>query len=160
MAVLLFQLLFFGRHPYAGVPLDPKLAGDLEGAIRGDRFAYGSRRAALGVEQPPGTLPLGIYGDGVAALLERAFAPGALARPDEKDWLRQLQALQSNLTTCKADPDPSLPEPPHALPLVRSGSQDGCPVVRGEDRRRAHRHGQGGRVVACHRRNRRAAPSA
>lgn len=104
MAALLFHLLFFGRHPYAGIPLDPKLPGDLEGAIRGDRFAYGARRAALGVEQPPGTLPLGIYGDGVAALFERAFAPGSPARPDEKDWLEQLQALQSNLTTCKASP--------------------------------------------------------
>jgi DNA-binding helix-hairpin-helix protein with protein kinase domain len=100
MAVLLFQLLFFGRHPYAGVPLDPKQTGDLESAIAANRFAYGRNRRALGVEQPPGTLPLTTIGSGMEGLFERAFARGATSRPDEREWLDQIQKLQSTLKPC------------------------------------------------------------
>jgi len=102
LGVLLFQLLFFGRHPYAGVPLDPKQAGDLESAIKANRFAYGKNRRPLGIEQPPGTLSLGAYGSAIEDLFERAFAPDAIARPSERDWLEQLQQLRSGLKACGA----------------------------------------------------------
>lgn len=105
LAVLLFQMLFMGRHPYAGVPLGPAQSGDLGAAIAADRFAYGHDRQGRGVEQPPGTLPLTIYGPGISSLFERAFArQPAAPRPDEVAWLEQLKLLQNSLRACPTNP--------------------------------------------------------
>jgi DNA-binding helix-hairpin-helix protein with protein kinase domain len=105
LAVLLFQMLFMGRHPYAGVPLDSAQSTEIEAAIKADRFAYGEDRRTRGVEQPPGTLPLSVYGAGVADLFERAFARSPVTvRPDESTWLDQLKALQNDLMLCAVSP--------------------------------------------------------
>lgn len=104
LAVLLFQLLFMGRHPYAGVPQDPGQSTEIEAAIKADRFAYGADRRLRGVEQPPGTLPLSIYGPEVSDLFERAFAGRpAGPRPDEIAWLGPLKALQDGLSACPSN---------------------------------------------------------
>ena len=103
LAVMLFQLLFMGRHPYAGVPLDPAQSSEIEAAIKADRFAYGNDRRARGVEQPPGTLPLSTYGLGVSILFERAFARAPVtSRPDAANWLQELKALQATLKACSS----------------------------------------------------------
>ncbi|MHB8284756.1 MAG: hypothetical protein ACYDD1_08780 [Caulobacteraceae bacterium] len=101
LAVLLFQLLFMGRHPYAGVPLNPNGSTEIEAAIKADRFAYGDDRRARGVEQPPGTLPLSTYGPGISSLFNQAFARQPVTtRPNAETWLRELKALQANLKPC------------------------------------------------------------
>jgi DNA-binding helix-hairpin-helix protein with protein kinase domain len=101
LAVLLFHLLFMGRHPYSGVPLDPRQSAEIEPAIRAGRFAYGAGRKQLGVDQPPGTIPLDTYGASIAALFERSFGqPSDDARPTEKEWLDALLALQDSLKLC------------------------------------------------------------
>ncbi len=101
LAVLLFQLLFMGRHPYAGVPLNPGQSTEIEGAIKADRFAYGKDCRAHGVMQPPGTLPLSTFGPQVALLFEQAFAGRPVtARPDAKGWLDALKTLQAGLRPC------------------------------------------------------------
>src|SRR5499426_698683 len=57
LAVVIFQLLFMGRHPFSGRYLG---AGEmpLERAIREFRFAYGADTEARKMRQPPGTLAL------------------------------------------------------------------------------------------------------
>src|SRR5499426_4896582 len=57
LAVVIFQLLFLGRHPFSGRYLG---AGEmpLERAISESRFAYGADTEARKMRQPPGTLAL------------------------------------------------------------------------------------------------------
>lgn len=103
LAVMLFHLLYMGRHPYAGVPQNAQQSPEIEPAIRAGRFAYGRNRRALGIDQPPGTIPLETYGREIAELFERAFAhPPNPARPDATAWLATLTALAKSLKACAA----------------------------------------------------------
>lgn len=103
LAVLLFHLLFQGRHPFAGRYRN----GDLpvEQAIAESRFAYGSRSPESGMTPPPGTLPVDTFGSELAGLFERAFAPpGAGTRPAAADWIDPLRRLENSLLGCRAHP--------------------------------------------------------
>lgn len=105
LAVLLFHLLYMGRHPFAGRYSGP---GDMpiEKAIAEHRFAYGPDRAASGMERPPGTLPLETMGASISQLFVRTFGvpgrPGSGERPDAKAWIDALETLKRNLRACPA----------------------------------------------------------
>lgn len=102
LSVLLFQLLFLGRHPFAGRFLG---ADDMsiERAIAEFRFAYGPRRRAFQMESPPHTLPLESMGADVAGLFEESFGPGGPARrPTPIEWISALDALSNSLARCSA----------------------------------------------------------
>lgn len=103
LAVLLFHLLYMGRHPFAGRYSGP---GDMpiEKAIAEYRFAYGPNRAAHGMERPPGTIPLDTMGALIAANFVRAFERTGNndARPDAKNWVTALENLKVALRTCSA----------------------------------------------------------
>ncbi|MFI5001466.1 MAG: hypothetical protein ACHQK9_16425, partial [Reyranellales bacterium] len=105
LAVLLFLLLFMGRHPFAG-----RYTGSgempIERAIRECRFAYGADRAAARMEQPPGTPSLDIVSAPVAALFERAFGREGVTgkRPTAREWVAALGVLEDNLAPCAASP--------------------------------------------------------
>jgi DNA-binding helix-hairpin-helix protein with protein kinase domain len=111
LAVLLFQLLFMGRHPYAGCYLGPD---DLpfERAIQEFRFAYGSSAAAVQMKRPPGTPPLDIVGKELAGLFERAFLRGSEADnawPSAAEWVQALGRFRQQLRTCPDDPGHKTP---------------------------------------------------
>ncbi|MCS6892309.1 MAG: hypothetical protein NZN45_11895, partial [Rhodovarius sp.] len=102
LAVLIFQLLFFGRHPFAGVPV----SGDvlpLEEAIRSFRFAWSSEAARRGIQQPPNTLPLSVLTERLAVYFERAFGPEGPShgRPKAKAWANALEEYQRQLKRCQ-----------------------------------------------------------
>lgn len=100
LAVLLFHLLFQGRHPFAGVFAGGEMP--VERAIAESRFAYGGEAAARGMSAPPLTLRLDAFGPGIAALFERAFAgPGIPHRPEPSEWLAALTALERELEPCE-----------------------------------------------------------
>jgi len=91
-----------GRHPYAGVWSG---AGEMpiEKAIAERRFAYGAGRRAVGMERPPGTIPLDALGAEVAGLFEAAFAPTHNPqRPVASRWVATLDRLKANLKQCTA----------------------------------------------------------
>lgn len=97
LAVMIFQLLFMGRHPFSGRYLG---AGDMpiEKAIRENRFAYGPLAASRQMNQPPNTLALGAASPGVADLFERAFSLQAIQRGDRpraRAWVAALEAIQT-----------------------------------------------------------------
>jgi DNA-binding helix-hairpin-helix protein with protein kinase domain len=99
LAVLLFHLLYAGRHPFAGVFADGEMP--IEQAIAESRFAYGANAEALRMSAPPGTLALDAFGHSIAALFERAFAaPGTASRPTAVEWVDAMNALEADLTTC------------------------------------------------------------
>lgn len=114
LAVLIFHLLFMGRHPFAG-----RYRGrgemPIENAISESRFAYSKRRQNTGMDAPPGTISLESFGPVVADLFERAFEKGQ-PRPDSRQWLSALTGVQSQLQVCAvvswhhfAKPAPSCP---------------------------------------------------
>ena len=101
LAVLVFHLLFMGRHPFAGRYLGK---GDMpvERAIREGRFAYGTHTGGVQMMPPPHSLRLSQVPDEIAGLFERAFRlpGGPQARPSATDWLHALEHLKGSIVAC------------------------------------------------------------
>jgi DNA-binding helix-hairpin-helix protein with protein kinase domain len=97
LAVVIFQLLFMGRHPFSGTFLG---AGEmpLERAIRESRFAYGADAEARKMRQPPGALALESLPSSLVDLFRRAFL--SPDRPKPRDWIEPLDALAKSLKRC------------------------------------------------------------
>ncbi|MGH9855281.1 MAG: helix-hairpin-helix domain-containing protein, partial [Blastocatellia bacterium] len=97
LAVVIFQLLFLGRHPFSGRFLG---AGEmpLERAIRESRFAYGADAEARRMRQPPGTLALDAMPTLLVKLFRRAFL--SADRPQPREWIEPLGALAKSLKKC------------------------------------------------------------
>ncbi len=111
LAVLIFHLLFMGRHPFAG---RFKGAGEmtLERAIEESRFAYSRNAADYQMEPPPFALPLSSVSPQLGELFERAFDPGAdqpSARPSAAEWHAALSAFLQELRTCPNQPGHRVP---------------------------------------------------
>jgi DNA-binding helix-hairpin-helix protein with protein kinase domain len=104
LAVLIFHLLFQGRHPFAGRYQHGELT--IERAIAEHRFAYSASSERTGMLAPPGTLPLDSFGPHIAALFERAFEMSAAEaeRPTALEWIRALGALEIDLVPCESQP--------------------------------------------------------
>lgn len=118
LATLVFQLLFLGRHPFAG-RYSGKGDMDIKTAIQGGRFAYSSRKSETLMEPPPFVPGLADYGADIAAAFEAAFLPPARqpsGRPTAADWVRRLKAVEANLKSCAVDKSHSY-----------VGSAGGCP---------------------------------
>ena len=103
LAVIIFQLLFLGRHPFAGEFLGQNETSSLPKFIREYRFAYGPTATSRQMRQPPGTLDLEAVSPGIAQLFEKAFLPGR-QRPDPNEWTSGLEQLVKALTQCKINP--------------------------------------------------------
>ena len=97
LAVVIFQLLFMGRHPFSGKFLG---AGELtlEEAIRKSRFAFGEDAAARQMQQPPGTLSLAAIPASLNNLFRRAFL--SADRPQPHEWIEPLESLAKSLKSC------------------------------------------------------------
>ncbi len=104
LAVLVFLLLFMGRHPFAGRFRGPDDM-TIERAIAEHRFAYGKDRQAAKMEPPPGAPLLAIVSPPLAALFEKAFAADAArsGRPTAQEWATGLDRMQGELARCDAD---------------------------------------------------------
>jgi DNA-binding helix-hairpin-helix protein with protein kinase domain len=105
MAILLFHLLFVGRHPFAG-----RYFGDrdqtIERAIAERRFAFSKDKAATLMEPPPASLRLDDLPAPIAQLFERAFRQpdGVANRPAAREWVEQLDSLLTRRQGCSFDP--------------------------------------------------------
>jgi DNA-binding helix-hairpin-helix protein with protein kinase domain len=105
LAVLVFQLLFMGRHPWAG--RHPTRDMNMETAIREGMFAFGSEAVRQGWQPPPFSLRLTDIPSSLAGLFERALGREAAAgrpRPVAAEWVTVLEALERNAVTCREDP--------------------------------------------------------
>jgi DNA-binding helix-hairpin-helix protein with protein kinase domain len=124
LAVLIFHLLFVGRHPFAGRYRGP---GDLsiERAIAESRFAFSRNKAATMIDPPPASLLLDDLPPGVAELFEAAFRGGAAegaSRPSPQVWVAELEMLMKRRRVCSFD-----------QAHVYSAHLDKCPWCRIED---------------------------
>lgn len=97
MAVLIFQLLFLGRHPYAG---RNKTAADIdeETAIRQQQFAYSLYNKKKKLSPPVDSFDIANLPDDVVTLFHQAFEQDV--RPVPSDWVRSLDALLGDMITC------------------------------------------------------------
>jgi DNA-binding helix-hairpin-helix protein with protein kinase domain/Tfp pilus assembly protein PilF len=98
VAVVIFQLLFMGRHPFSGRYLGAEEM-PLERAISEYRFAYGADSEARKMRQPPGTLALDSMPPPLVDLFRRAFLTADRPRP--REWIEHLDALAKALKKCE-----------------------------------------------------------
>ena len=103
LAVLIFQLLMLGRHPFAG---RHRGKGDLSigEAIAECKYAYSRDKARTLMEPPPFTAPVLVAGQEIAELWEQAFSPSGKhhkGRPTAEQWVFALQKLEGNFAKCK-----------------------------------------------------------
>ena len=97
LGVAIFQLLFMGRHPYAGRYSDADL--QLEQMIARNLFAYSIKRTT-GVTPPKAMMTLQDFPADVVDLFERCFGLYPNNRPNAEEWVNALTGMESNLTRC------------------------------------------------------------
>lgn len=102
LGVLLFELVFMGRHPFAGRPVGgPALA--LPDAIRLGLYAY-SLNGSGKVEAPPNCLHPADVGDSMARCFDECFTaePSRIGnRPAPHRWAEVLRNAQASLRRCE-----------------------------------------------------------
>ena len=89
LAVVIFQLLNFGIHPFSGRPASEAVPSDLPGRIRGRCYAYGLQANAAIAPNPASgheAMPAALR-----SMFDRAFT-SVDARPDALEWSRVLAA--------------------------------------------------------------------
>jgi hypothetical protein len=84
LAVVVFQLLNFGIHPFTGRPSSSTVPTDIPGRIAGRWYAYGAR-GNPGIAPNPGSGHERMAPD-LRALFDRAFESSGLARPSPGEW--------------------------------------------------------------------------
>lgn len=95
LAVLLFKLLFLGRHPFSG-----GATGDLSLAIREKRFDYAELSGRM-----RHLVPLTSVSSRLQELFHAAFLADAEAeRPPPEAWLEALEAFEADLVACPREP--------------------------------------------------------
>lgn len=101
-ALLIFHILFGGRHPYSGVPLISDAGNALETDIAHFRYAYASDNQRRGLKPPPRSIPLSMLPGDVEAMFQQAFTESGVAtgRPTAKAWVAALDLLRQQLKKC------------------------------------------------------------
>ncbi|WP_198088631.1 helix-hairpin-helix domain-containing protein [Variovorax sp. E3] len=103
LALLIFHLLFGGRHPFAGRPLLDSVGNSLEDDIRGFRFAYGSDAGKRGFAPPPRSIAMDLVPAPTQAMFQRSFTETGAnpnGRPTAGQWIAELDRLRGTLKTC------------------------------------------------------------
>jgi DNA-binding helix-hairpin-helix protein with protein kinase domain len=105
LAVLIFHLLFMGRHPFAGRFLG-KGEMPIERAICEHRFAYAPDNRLTQMQPPPNCLSLSQVSPMVADLFLRAFSSSGVnnGRPSASSWTTALTSLEADLKKCGTNP--------------------------------------------------------
>lgn len=104
LAVLIFHLLFLGRHPFAG-RFQGKGEMPLEKAIAEYRFAYSYNQKQTLMLAPHASLKMEGLTPHLQSLFERAFSKEACGpqvglRPTPNEWITALSDLSTKLQSC------------------------------------------------------------
>jgi DNA-binding helix-hairpin-helix protein with protein kinase domain len=102
LALLIFHVLFGGRHPYSGVPLRNGVGDALETDIKEFRYAYARDAKSRGISAPPRSIPLSMLPDNVERMFHAAFIENGSTglRPTAQQWVSALDQLRNGLRTC------------------------------------------------------------
>ncbi len=103
LAVLIYQLLFVGRHPYAGyIGSDEPTPGQL---IAEFRFNQGPMAHSLGMALPKISPTFEDIPNSIGMLFRQAFERGSEngTRPKPVDWISALKQLEQETVVCQVD---------------------------------------------------------
>jgi len=98
LAVVIFQLLFMGRHPFVGTVRRGDIPPIHEN-IAARRYVY-TDIVNVGMDQPPGTPSLVDFHPPLAAAFDQAFLSKD-PRPTAEEWVRVLDKLEQALIKCQ-----------------------------------------------------------
>ena len=108
LAILLFQLLMEGTHPFAGEYISSGDPPPYDDRISSGHFPHGSHRTPyLPARSAP---PINLLHPTLKSLMVRCFEDGSRdprARPDAQTWLTALQEAEKQLQTCTINPQHS-----------------------------------------------------
>ncbi|MCX7406610.1 MAG: hypothetical protein NTZ32_00835 [Planctomycetales bacterium] len=107
LAILVFQLLMCGRHPYSGRHLKAEHDASIAANIRRHQYAFGRGARAQGIEPPSQSLsPHGFLPAEIIELFERAFSltPTHGNRPHASEWHAALSRFQAAVKPCRTHP--------------------------------------------------------
>ncbi len=99
LAVILFQLLFLGRHPFAGINTS-NIDIDEELAIKNHWFAYSDRTKDRKLLPPKDSYQLSYIRQSLRDMFHYSFE-SIENRPSAAEWVRELELFKTDLTTCK-----------------------------------------------------------
>ena len=104
LALLLFHVLFGGRHPFSGVPLRNGVGDALETDIKNFCYAYARDSQSRGSSPPPRSIPISILPDAVESMFHLAFTEKGASgvRPTARQWVAALDSVRSSLKKCSA----------------------------------------------------------
>ncbi len=102
LAVVIFQLLCMGRHPFAGRYSGSGEPPGIPEAIEASRYAFSADTGRTLMAPPPGSLPMTALPGSLQALFEKAFAPASTraGRPAATRWITELGGLGESLRKC------------------------------------------------------------
>jgi DNA-binding helix-hairpin-helix protein with protein kinase domain len=107
LAVIIFEVLFMGRHPFSGVYKGVGEQPPISKAIQEGRFAYAQQKSLTQMEPPPHVPVLADIPMDIAAAFERAFGSSASRtqiRPMPAEWVPLLERMEQGIIECKANP--------------------------------------------------------
>ena len=133
LAVLTFQLLMQGYHPFAGRWRAAAEPPGVARRIQQGLYAYGG---AGPIGPPPGAPDPRVLPREVAGALQRAFGPGIAdpqSRPSAAQWVDLLDEAAAHLQTCRLRPEHAYPQGLRACPwcAAERRGQDFFPAVVG-----------------------------
>lgn len=99
LAVLIFQLVFLGKHPFAGAPIGDATIDNEEDAIRLKQFPYSQRKTDKKLKPPQGSLSLDKLPKIINEYFHQAFEEEA-KRPEPEQWAAGLKVMMSGLKPC------------------------------------------------------------
>jgi DNA-binding helix-hairpin-helix protein with protein kinase domain len=106
LALLIFHLLFGGRHPYSGKPLRDDAGEALEKDIQAFRYAYAPDGQRRGFNPPPNSIPITIVPGPIQDMFTLAFTENGAkgSRPTAQQWVTALDGLRGQLKHCATTP--------------------------------------------------------
>ncbi len=102
LAVVIFQMLFMGRHPFSGSVRRGETP-QISEAIKQFRYVYAENRN-VGMDQPPGTPAMSDFSQSLAMAFDSAFSDRPQnQRPPASSWVQILETLEEQLTKCQVN---------------------------------------------------------
>lgn len=103
LAVVIFQVLLMGRHPFVGAVRKGEIP-PLHENVETFRYVYTEGRD-VGMDQPPGTPSLSDFAPEIAKLFDQAFSKNSVgSRPSAANWVDTLERFELTLAQCSDNP--------------------------------------------------------
>src|SRR3984957_2289283 len=130
LAVLIFHMLFLGRHPFAGIYKNGAADITIEQAISEYRFAYSPDTRLTQMQPPPSALRLTELTPAIASLFLRSFTKNGAngTRPSAHEWIVALETAADGLKQCVANPSHHYFSHIYACPWCRVEAMVGIPM--------------------------------